>query len=142
MTAPGAPPRSARYTGDQGSTILPRGEENVFFDPVKVPRNLPDASTQDWPMGEVGATTPVPDGVDSNAVAAALDWAMAQEEQKNMLQQNKEVREQNREMVKGNLSEAQKEQIRNNGREQSKETQKENSAGNGGNGGSGNGSRR
>ncbi len=81
VTAPGAPPRSARYTGDQGSTILPRGEENVFFTPVKVPRNLPDAATQDWPMGEVGATTPVADGVDSKAVAAALDWAMAQEEQ-------------------------------------------------------------
>ena len=81
VTAPGAPPRSARYTGDQGSTILPRGEENVLFDPVKVPRNLPDASTQDWPMGEVGATTPVPDGVDAKAIAAALDWAMAQEEQ-------------------------------------------------------------
>ncbi len=81
VTAPGAPPRSARYTGDQGSTILPRGEVDVFFKPVKVPRNIPDASSQDWPMGEVGATTPVPDGVDSKAVAAALDWAMAQEEQ-------------------------------------------------------------
>ena len=59
-----------------------------------------------------------------------------------MLQHNKEVREQNREMVRGNLTDAQKEQIRNNGREQSKKTQKENSAGNGGtggNGGSGNG---
>ena len=81
VTAPGAPPRRARYTGDQGSTILPRGEEDVFFKPVKVPRKLPDASTQDWPMGEVGATVPLPEGVDSNAVAAALDWAMSQDEQ-------------------------------------------------------------
>lgn len=81
VTAPGAPPRSARYTGDQGSTILPRGQDNVFFEPVKVPRNLPAASTQDWPMGEVGATVPLPNGVDSKAVAAALDWAMAEEEQ-------------------------------------------------------------
>ncbi len=81
VTAPGAPPRSARYTGDQGSTILPRGEDKVFFQPVKVPRKLPDASTQDWPMGDVGATTPLPAGVDAKAVAAALDWAMAQEEQ-------------------------------------------------------------
>ena len=81
VTAPGAPPRSARYTRDQGSTILPRGEADVFFKPVKVPKNLPDASTQDWPMGDVGATTLVPDGVDSKAVAAALDWAMAQEDQ-------------------------------------------------------------
>ncbi|KLU06005.1 hypothetical protein RISK_001856 [Rhodopirellula islandica] len=73
VTAPDAPPRSARYTGDQSSTILPRGETNVFFEPVQVPRNLPDPSTQEWPMGDVGATVPVPDGVDSKAVAAALD---------------------------------------------------------------------
>ncbi|WDQ15007.1 serine hydrolase domain-containing protein [Rhodopirellula sp. P2] len=81
VTAPDAPPRSARYTGDQGSTILPRGESDVFFSPVEVPRNLPDPSTVDWPMGDVGASFPVPPGVDSEAVAAALDWAMAQEKQ-------------------------------------------------------------
>lgn len=81
VTAPGAPPRSAIYTGDQGSSILPREEKDVFFEPVDVPRNLPDASTQDWPMGDVGATEPVPDGVDTEAVSAALDWAMEQEEQ-------------------------------------------------------------
>ncbi|MFG0263022.1 MAG: serine hydrolase domain-containing protein [Novipirellula sp. JB048] len=81
VTAPGAPPRSARYIGDQGSTILPRGETNVYFEPVKVPRNLPEASTQPWPMGDVGASTPLPDGVDSKAVAAALDWAMGVEAQ-------------------------------------------------------------
>jgi CubicO group peptidase (beta-lactamase class C family) len=80
VTAPGAPPRSARYTGDQGSTILPRGRTDVFFKPARVPRRLPDAASQDWPMGDVGATEPVP-GVDSKAVAAALDWAMKQEEQ-------------------------------------------------------------
>jgi CubicO group peptidase (beta-lactamase class C family) len=81
VTAPGAPPRSARYTGDQGSTILPRGKDDVFFKPVPVPRLLPDAAEQDWPMGDVSATEPVPDGVDVDAVAAALDWAMSQEEQ-------------------------------------------------------------
>lgn len=80
VTAPGAPPRSARYIGDQGSTILPRGKEDVFFEPVPVPRNLPDAAEQDWPMGDVGASEPVPDGVDREIVAAALDWAMAQED--------------------------------------------------------------
>lgn len=81
VTAPGAQPRSARYTGDQGSTILPRGKEDVFFTPVRVPRRLPDAAKQDWPMGDVGATEPVPDGVDIKAVEAALDWAMEQKEQ-------------------------------------------------------------
>lgn len=82
VTAPGAPPRRARYTGDQGSTILPRGKKNVFFKPVRVPRRLPDASKTAWPMGDVGATKPAPKGVDSKAVAAALDWAMEQKEQK------------------------------------------------------------
>jgi len=80
VTAPGAPSRSARYTGDQGSTILPRGASDVFFDPVTVPRNLPDAASTAWPMGDRGATEPVP-GVDTKAVEAALDWAMEQEDQ-------------------------------------------------------------
>lgn len=81
VTAPSAPPRSARYTGDQGSTILPRGKKNVFFKPVRVPRRLPDAANQAWPMGDLGATRSVPEGVDTKAVAAALDWAMEQKEQ-------------------------------------------------------------
>ena len=79
VTAPGATPRSARYTGDQGSTILPPGKTDVFFEPVRVPRRLPDATGQTWPMGDVDATENVP-GVDSKAVAAALDWAMEQTE--------------------------------------------------------------
>jgi len=80
VTAPGAPPRSAIYTGDQGSTILPSGGKNVFFKPVRVPRRLPAAERQAWPMGDVVAIQPVPKGVDSTAVAAALDWAMEQKE--------------------------------------------------------------
>ena len=80
VTAPGALPRSAYYTGDQGSTILPRGKTDIFFQPAPVSRNLPDAAKVAWPLGDVGATEPVR-GVDSKAVAAALDWAMEQEEQ-------------------------------------------------------------
>ncbi|HCS55438.1 MAG TPA: hypothetical protein DIW81_28285, partial [Planctomycetaceae bacterium] len=74
VTAPGAPPRSARYTGDQGSTILPRGKTEVYYKPIRVPRNLPNAASQAWPMGDLGATEPV-SGVDTEAVTEALDWA-------------------------------------------------------------------
>lgn len=81
VTAPGAPSRTAKYNGDQGSTILPRGAKDVFYQPVTVPRNLADAAEQPWPTGDAGATTPVPEGVDRQAVAAALDWAMDQKEQ-------------------------------------------------------------
>ncbi|WP_197440602.1 serine hydrolase domain-containing protein [Polystyrenella longa] len=80
VTAPGAPPRSARYTGDQGSSILPPGTEDVFFDPVKVPRHIPDAADLPWPMGDAGARESVA-GVDYEAVEDALDWAMEQKEQ-------------------------------------------------------------
>ncbi len=81
VTAPGAPPRTAKYNGDQGSTILPPGERDVYYKPVPVPRDLPESGTQPWPDGDAGATEPIPDGVDGEAVAAALDWAMAQKEQ-------------------------------------------------------------
>jgi len=81
VTAPGAPPRTAKYNDDQGTTILPPGEKDVYYKPVPVPRGLPDAATQPWPNGDVGATEPIPDGVDAEAVAAALDWAMEQKKQ-------------------------------------------------------------
>ncbi|MHC4404610.1 MAG: serine hydrolase domain-containing protein, partial [Planctomycetota bacterium] len=77
----GIPPRTAKYNGDQGCTILPRGASDVYFKPVLVPRNLPDPATQPWPMGDAGATVPIPDGVDAEAIATVLDWAMTQEEQ-------------------------------------------------------------
>ena len=63
------PPRTAVYNGDQGCTILPSGDSGIHFKPIPVPRNLPDAATQPWPMGDAGATVATPAGV-----AGALDW--------------------------------------------------------------------
>ncbi|HEV3062624.1 MAG TPA: serine hydrolase [Vicinamibacterales bacterium] len=83
VSGPGIPSRVAAYNGDQGCSILPRGESKVHFTPVPVRPNLPDASTQPWPTGDSGAmasTAPAPRGVDARAVAAALDWGMAQTE--------------------------------------------------------------
>jgi CubicO group peptidase (beta-lactamase class C family) len=78
VRGPGIEPRTAEYNGDQGCTILPIGEDDVSYQPVEVPRSLPDASTQDWPTGDVGAVGPVPDEVDMAKLDAALDWAMDQ----------------------------------------------------------------
>jgi CubicO group peptidase (beta-lactamase class C family) len=81
VSGPNFPARSAIYNDDQGCSILPRGEPAVHFRPTRVPRNLPAASTgQPWPMGDKDATSPVPAGVDSSVVSAALDWGMAQAE--------------------------------------------------------------
>ena len=52
VSGPGVdPPRTARYHGDQGCTILPAGVDRVFFEPVELHSSLPDPSTQPWPLG-------------------------------------------------------------------------------------------
>jgi CubicO group peptidase (beta-lactamase class C family) len=80
VSGPGVPPRAAQYNGDQGCSILPRGANDIYFKPTRVPRKLPNAATQPWPTGDAGATSPIPEGVDAAAIQAALDWGMAQKE--------------------------------------------------------------
>jgi len=75
----GIPARTAKYNGDQGCAILPRGENEIHFRPVLVPRNVPDAATA-WPTGDANAGAPLPSGVNVNVLNAALDWGMAQKE--------------------------------------------------------------
>jgi CubicO group peptidase (beta-lactamase class C family) len=81
VTSPGQPPRTARFNGDQGCSIMPRGETALHFKPTPVPRRLPDAATRPWPTGDMGAASPLPAGVDTAAVSAALDWGMAETRQ-------------------------------------------------------------
>jgi CubicO group peptidase (beta-lactamase class C family) len=54
----GIPARSARYTGDQGCTILPRGLSDVSFIPSDVHTVLGDPETEAWPMGDLNARAP------------------------------------------------------------------------------------
>lgn len=81
VEVPGAPARSAGYYGDQGCIIHERGSEEIHFTPVDVPRNLPDADTQAWPMGDQDAHAPLPRDADVDALNATLDWAMNEAEQ-------------------------------------------------------------
>jgi CubicO group peptidase (beta-lactamase class C family) len=76
VRGPGIPPRTAKFNGDQGCAILPRGETAIHFKPVAVPRNLPDAATQSWPMGDANADAAQP----NPGVAAALEWGFQQQE--------------------------------------------------------------
>ena len=73
-------PRTAKYHGDQGCTLLMDGEDSVHFTPVPVPRDQPPADEQDWPLGDVGAEEPDQAGVDRAALDAALDAAMGTEQ--------------------------------------------------------------
>ena len=74
-------PRTAKYHGDQGCTLLEDGADSVRFTPVAVPRDQPPADEQDWPLGDIGAEEPDQTGVDRAALDAALDAAMGTEEQ-------------------------------------------------------------
>jgi len=74
VTDPRVGSRSARYTGDQGCSILPAGARDVFFEPVPVRPALPDPASQDWPMGDRDAKATFPN-VDGAALEMTLDWA-------------------------------------------------------------------
>lgn len=67
--------RTAIYTGDQGCVTLPEGKNTLFFTPVKITRNLPDAATTPWPMGDLLPEGPTPANIDMIRVKQALDAA-------------------------------------------------------------------
>ncbi|GAB2541267.1 serine hydrolase domain-containing protein [Spirosoma aerophilum] len=82
ITLPNGVTRTAIYTGDQGCVTLPEGKTALNYKPVNVPRNLPNAATTPWPMGDVLPTTPVPAELNmakvTEAVKAAFETAEAQ----------------------------------------------------------------
>jgi CubicO group peptidase (beta-lactamase class C family) len=69
-----APPRTAVFNGSQGCTMLPAGEDQVFFDPMSAPPNLPSATAMPWPMGDRLDGKKVV-GINQAKVLAALDQA-------------------------------------------------------------------
>jgi len=81
ITLPTGLTRTAIYTGAQGCVTLPPGLEKLYYTPIPVPRNLPDAATTPWPMGDVLPTKPVDDKINMDkvkqAVAAAFEPAEA-----------------------------------------------------------------
>ncbi|MEE8146292.1 MAG: serine hydrolase [Longimicrobiales bacterium] len=75
LSSPGASPRTARYNGDQGCAILPKGRWRVSFKPEEVVSSLPDGGELPWPMGDVLSDEALPPEVDHEAIGAALDFA-------------------------------------------------------------------
>ena len=69
-----APPRSAVFNGRQGCSMLPAGEDEVFFEPIDATPRLPPADETPWPMGDVTEGQKVR-GINQAAVEAVLDAA-------------------------------------------------------------------
>ena len=70
--------REAGFYGDQGCIIHKADGKgpHIFFKPVAIKSSLPDAASQDWPMGDRNATSTTT-GIDQAAVNAAVDAAFA-----------------------------------------------------------------
>ena len=75
VIAPTGVKRIARYLGSQGCVTLPSGTEPLHFKPITVTSNLPDASTQPWPMGNVLPNEPLPPGINTDKLKKAIDAA-------------------------------------------------------------------
>jgi CubicO group peptidase (beta-lactamase class C family) len=75
ITLPNGVTRTAKYLGDQGCVTLPLGRDSVYFSPTKVRSQLPDPSTEPWPMGDVLPGTPLPRAIDAGKLRDAIDAA-------------------------------------------------------------------
>jgi CubicO group peptidase (beta-lactamase class C family) len=75
ITIPDGPTLTARYFGSQGCITLPPGRDDVFFKPVAVTPQLPDAKTTPWPMGDKLSADPLPAGIDQAKLRQAIDAA-------------------------------------------------------------------
>jgi CubicO group peptidase (beta-lactamase class C family) len=65
--------RSAKYIGDLGCVPLPIGETEPFYDPPEIQSSLPDPATTPWPMGDVLSDDPIPEEIDEEKLAQAVD---------------------------------------------------------------------
>src|ERR1700730_9642105 len=64
--------RTAKYLGSQGCVTLPLGDNTVHFTPVAVKSQLPDPTTEPWPMGDVLPNEPLRVEIDATKLEAAV----------------------------------------------------------------------
>ena len=75
ITMPNGTALTARYFGSQGCITLPPHKDDVYFAPVVVKSQLPDAATTPWPMGDLLPNEPLPSEIDATKVQRAIDAA-------------------------------------------------------------------
>src|SRR6266550_666007 len=75
IALPSGVTRTAKNLGSQGCVTLPIGKSSVNFTPISVKSELPDPSTQRWPMGDVVAEGPLPAEIDPAKLTQAVNTA-------------------------------------------------------------------
>jgi CubicO group peptidase (beta-lactamase class C family) len=69
--------REAKFYGDQGCIIHQKDNPRIFFTPVPVKTQLPDALSQPWPMGDRVDNGALPSEIDRGKLDAAIEAAFA-----------------------------------------------------------------
>ena len=72
--------RAAKFYGDQGCVIHPQNHDGIYFTPVPVKSQLPDAASQSWPMGDREPSDALPASIDRSRIAKAVDVAFSDPE--------------------------------------------------------------
>jgi hypothetical protein len=75
VTLPNGTIRTAKYLGSQGCVTLPFGESAVHFTPLLVKSQLPDPTTEPWPMGDVLPKEALPEEIDATKLNGAVEAA-------------------------------------------------------------------
>jgi len=75
VVAPSGMKRVAQYLGGQGCVTFPAGRDSINFKPVAVKSKLADASTQQWPMGDLLPKMDIPSEINSSKLKQAVDAA-------------------------------------------------------------------
>jgi hypothetical protein len=75
VTLPNGVTRTAKYLGSQGCVTLPVGQTSVNFTPANVASQLPNPSTQPWPMGDMLSDQALPPEIDATKLKQAVNAA-------------------------------------------------------------------
>lgn len=75
LSLPDGRSRTAVHNRGLGCTLVPSGEDGIFFQPAPVPSALPEPDALDWPMGNRLPEAPLPDEIDPDKLNSALDLA-------------------------------------------------------------------
>jgi CubicO group peptidase (beta-lactamase class C family) len=67
--------RIAKQVGSQGCVTVPIGRTDVFFKPSIVKSTLPDAKTQQWPMGDLPPPSISPPEINRTMIQQAVEAA-------------------------------------------------------------------
>ena len=67
--------RTAKAFGSQGCVTLPVGQTSPHFTPVTVKSQLPEPSTQSWPMGDMLPKDPLPPQINAAKLREAIEAA-------------------------------------------------------------------